>query len=56
MPDPNRKTTPVSARTLSPAKPAAKRSPNRQRAIARIWVWTLGLGGAAFVVPHFLFQ
>jgi hypothetical protein len=39
----------------SPAKQPAKRSPNRQRMIARAAVWTVFLSGAAVFIPHMMF-
>jgi hypothetical protein len=47
------------SKTISKAyRPApvrvAKRSPNRQRAIARVTVWMVALSGAVLWLPHVL--
>ena len=43
------------SRRYRPAIPAlTKRSPNRQRAIARVAVWMVALSGAALWLPHVL--
>lgn len=44
----------MTAIPYTPAKQAARRSPNRQRLIARVAVWTVMLSGAVFVLPHFM--
>jgi len=46
---------PISKRDVlsRPVKPAElKRSPNRNRLVARFMVWAVACGGAAFVIPH----
>jgi hypothetical protein len=36
---------------LAAARPRAKHSPNRQRLVARMTVWSMGLMGAVVVLP-----
>lgn len=47
---------PLSKRAVVFARPvdpkAQKRSPNRERLVARVMVWAVAFGGAAFVLPH----
>ena len=45
----------TSPRPASPAAPTKRRSPNRERLLARVAVWTVALSGVAFIAPHVLF-
>jgi hypothetical protein len=44
----------VTARTQGASKQPTRRSPNRQRLIARVAVWTVFLSGAAIYIPFAL--
>ena len=43
----------MTATTASP-KPARRRSPNRQRLVARVAVWAVALSAAGFFLPRLL--